>query len=184
MGLRSLVPIAALAALAGCSEPAAESCPGVLLATLALHGVRDDAATGCAVPPAGGWIVPATVPDRAPTEQDPVPTFNASFRWDAATGTLAYCTGQPHAAVLLGTRTGDHLRAEVTLGGAVLGACSVTCQPLTTVVVEGDLTDPGDGSPAAFAGAMTETFDGGAGPCAPCQLPCTSRYTLAGTEVQ
>jgi hypothetical protein len=132
--------------------------------------VRDDAGTGCVAPPGTGWAPPAALSP-----------FDASFRWDAGTGVLAYCAGGSRAAVLLGTRDGDHLRAEVTIPGAVLGECAVTCAPLTTVVVEGDLGG-GGGAPQTFAGTLTETFDGGAGPCGACQLPCTTRYTVTGIE--
>jgi hypothetical protein len=177
----ALLPLAAALALAGCAPQATEDCPGALLASLALHGTLDAGASGCVAPPGGGWVVPATLPDRAPTAADPVPTFHATFRQDAGTDAIAYCTGRQHAAVLQGARTGDHLRAEVTLSGAVLGACAATCRPLVTEVVEGDLTAGQGGAPATFAGTLTETFDGGDGPCGGCQLPCTSRYVLEGT---
>lgn len=177
----ALLPLAATLALAGCASQAAEDCPGAPLVSLALHGTLDAGATGCATPPGGGWVVPATLPDRAPTAADPVPSFHGSFRQDAGTDAIAYCTGRQHAAVLHGVRTGDHLRAEVTLSGAVLGACAATCRPLVTEVIEGDLTAGQGGAPATFAGTMTETFDGGDGLCGDCQLPCTSRYVLSGT---
>lgn len=168
-----LLPAASLA-LAACEQTTGEGCPGRTLAMLALHGDLDLAATGCAVPPAAGWTVPATLPAAGGT-------FEAQFAWDESTQQLAYCTGATHAAVLLGTRSGDHLRAQVTLPGAVLGACAATCTPLMTVVVEGDLSQAS--TPVTFTGTLTETFDdGGTGSCAPCQLPCTSAYTLTGTE--
>jgi hypothetical protein len=164
------IGLGGLAALAACSAPASEVCPGEPLASLTLEGVRDDASTGCVAPPAGGWAAPATLP-----------AFPASFRWDTAANALAYCAGGPHGAVLLGTRSGDHLRAEVTVPGAVLGACAATCRPLTTVVIEGDLAG-GGADPVTFAGALTETYDGGDGPCGDCVLPCTSRYVVTGVE--
>lgn len=169
LGLALAVALA-LAGLAGCASSPGEPCPGELLAALRVEGVRDDAGTGCVSPPDGGWSAPAAL---AP--------FDATFRWDAETGTLAYCAGGPHAAVLRGTRDGDHLRAAVTVPGAVLGRCAATCLPLMTVEIEGDLSG-GGGAPLAFAGTLTETFDGGAGPCGACQLPCASRYAVTGTE--
>jgi hypothetical protein len=178
--LRSLAPVALLA-LAACSQPVDVSCPGNVIASLALHGVRDDAATGCVVPPAAGWNVPATLPDvPAPPPGDPLPTFDAVFAWDAPSSQLAYCTRRPHAAVLLGTMNGGHVHAEVTLPGAVLSACASTCTPLMTMVVEGDLAG-GGGVPQTFTGTLTESYDGGTGPCDVCQLPCTSTYALTGT---
>jgi hypothetical protein len=168
--------LAALAALLpGCVRNETEQCPGLVIAALALHGTL--ASTGCVVPPPG-WSVPAALPDAAPTAADPVPTFAADFAFDEGAGRLAYCTRDPHSAVLLGTRSGDHLRAEVTLPGAVLSSCAASCAPLTTLVVEGDLSGAG-GSPS-FTGTLTETLDDSAGACGGCVLPCTSVYDLAG----
>lgn len=171
--LLALVPAASLA-LAACDKTRDEGCPGRVIAALALHGDLDAAATGCAVPPGAGWAVPATLPDGQPHG-----TFDAIFAWDDAGQRLAYCTDGPHAAVLFGTRSGDHLHAQVTLPGAVLGSCASTCTPLMTVVVDGELSSAT--SPLTFSGTLTETFDDGADSCAPCQLPCTSTYALTGT---
>lgn len=171
--------LAAALASTGCAQDAEEDCAGETLAVLELHGERDDAATGCVVPPEGGWVVPATLPDVAPTDEVPVPTFTATIK--EAGGALSYCTRGAHAAVLRGARTGDHLRVEVVIPGAVFGACAATCRPRMTEVVEGDLVPGAGDAPATFTGALTETFDGGAGPCGACALPCTSRYVLTGT---
>jgi hypothetical protein len=173
---RTLVTLlhAATLALAACAQTHDESCPGRVIAALALHGQLDPATSGCAVPPADGWTPPDTLPVGLPDG-----TFDAVFAWDDGAQQLAYCTGGSHAAVLRGTQTGDHLRAEVTLPGAVLAACAATCTPLMTVVVEGDLA--ATGSPVAFSGTLTETFDGSTGDCGPCQLPCRSTYVLTGT---
>ncbi len=167
--------VAASLALAACDAARSEGCPGHVIAALALHGDLDAAATGCVAPPAGGWTVPATLPEAPPDG-----TFDAEFTYDDATQQLAYCTGAPHAAALLGTRSGDHLHAEITLPGAVLGGCGATCTPLMTVVVDGDLSSTT--SPATFSGTLTETFHDSTDSCAPCQLPCTSTYVLTGTE--
>lgn len=175
--LGALLPLWALAA---CAAPATEDCPGATLVQLALHGVRDDGATGCDVAPPGGWLVPATLPDAAPTAATPVPTFLASFR-QLGGDELAYCTGEGRAAVLHGTRSGDHLRVEVTLPGAVLGACAATCRPLMREVIEGDLVAGQGGAAATFTGTLTETFEDGQGPCGECRLPCRSTYALTGT---
>ena len=155
-------------ALAACARPAGERGPGEVLAELRIEGVRDDAGTGCVAPPEGGWDVP-----------DPLPAFDAEFRWDEDAATLAFCPAGPHAAVLRGTRVGNHVHAEASLPGAVVGSCAASCLPMTTVVIEGDLAG-GDGAPLTFAGTLTETFDGGTGPCGACQLPCTSRYLVTG----
>lgn len=169
-------PLALAAALlaASCAQSPAQDCPGEPLAFLSLRGIRDDAATGCATPPAGGWVVPATLPTTAPTADNPEPTFSATLETTGDDG-VAYCTSATRAAVLHGTYAGTHLRVEVTVPGAVLGACAATCRPLMTEVIEGEL-DAG-----TFTGTLTETFDGGVGPCGDCQLPCTSRYVLTGT---
>ncbi len=170
-------PALALArALAACGQAASEDCGGELVAALALHGVRDDAGTGCAVPPPGGWNVPATLPAGA---SDATAAIHVQFRADAGSDAIASCTGQAHEAVLRGTRTGDHVKVQVTIPGAVLGACAATCAPLVTEVIEGDLV-AGAGEIASFSGTLTESFDGGAGPCGACVLPCTSRYVLTG----
>lgn len=174
-----LLPAISLA-LAACERPRDEGCPGQVIASLALHGELDQA--GCAVPPAGGWEVPDRLPDGPPLAPgDPTPTFAALFAWDEAAQRLSYCPGVSHAAVLHGTRSGDHLRVETTLPGAVLDGCRATCTPLMTVLVEGDLSG-GNGTPLTFSGALTETFDRSPGSCEPCQLPCASRYLLTGTE--
>ena len=174
LSLLALLPAASLA-LPACDRTRDEGCPGQVIAALALHGDLDAAATGCTVPPSGGWSVPATIP-----EGQPQGTFDAVFAWDDAGQRLAYCAGGPHAAVLHGTRSGDHLHAQVTLQGAVLGSCASTCTPLVTTVVDGDLST--GSSPVTFSGRLTETFEQGADSCAPCQLPCTSTYLLTGTE--
>jgi hypothetical protein len=173
-------PVAALLSLlvAGCAHPEADPCPGEVFAALALHGTLSS--SGCVAPPSSGWSVPATLPDVAPTSSDPVPTFAADFSWDAAKGQLAYCTDVSHAAVLLGTRTGDHLQAGVSLEGAVLSSCAATCAPLFTLVVEGDLTHGSNGGTLMFKGTLTETLDDSPGPCGECVLPCTSVYDLTG----
>jgi hypothetical protein len=171
--LLALVPAASLA-LAACERNRDRGCPGQVFAVLALHGALDAAATGCAVPPQAGWNVPATLPDGT---QDG--TFDAVLAWDQGAQQLAYCSGGSHAAPLLGTRSGDHLRAQVTIPGAVLGQCAVTCTPFMTVTVEGDLS--ASTSPMTFTGTLTETFEDGAGDCGVCQLPCTSTYALTGT---
>ncbi len=167
--------LAASLALAACEKSRDQGCPGRVIAALALHGDLDTAATGCVVPPGGGWTVPATLPDAPPDG-----TFDAEFTYDDAGQRLAYCSGGPHAAALYGTRSGDHLHAEVTLPGAVLGSCAATCTPLMTVVVDGDLSS--GSSPVTFSGTLTETFHDSTDSCAPCQLPCTSVYVLSGTE--
>ncbi len=170
-----LVALTALAALlCGCIRNETEQCPGGVIAQLALHGTL--ASSACVVPPASGWTVPVALPDVTPTAANPVPTFTADLSWDEDAGQLAYCTGDSHSAVLLGTRSGDHLRAEVTLEGAVLSSCAVTCAPRTTLVVEGDLA----GEPPSFTGTLTETLDDSAGSCGSCVLPCTSVYDLTG----
>jgi len=168
-----LAALPAVLALAACqSQPA--GCPGRVIASLALHGTLDVTATGCATPPAAGWTAPATLPDGSPDA-----TFRAVFTWDDAGQQLAYCSGGPHAAVLYGTRDGDHVHAEITLPGAALGACAATCAPLMTVVIDGDLSPAG--SPPAFSGTLTETYDQSQLPCEPCVLPCTSTYAVTGT---
>ncbi len=166
--------LAAPLALAACGRNADEGCPGRVIAALALHGELDAASTGCAVPPVAGWIVPATLPPGPPFG-----TFAAVFTYDDAQQRLAYCTGNRHAAVLYGTRSGDHLHAEVTLPGAVLGGCAATCAPLSTVVVDGDLSPAS--TPVTYSGTLAESFHDGIGSCAPCVLPCTSTYALTGT---
>jgi hypothetical protein len=172
--------LAALAlAAAACGQPTTgEDCGGDAIAVLGLRGVRDDAGTGCAVPPPEGWTVPQTLP--VSSADDPAAAFHAEFRADSGSGAVVYCTRQAHAALLRGTRTGGHLRVTATLSGAVLGACAATCAPLVTEVIEGDLVPGAGGAEPAFTGVLTETFDGGAGPCGACQLPCTSRYVLTG----
>lgn len=169
----------ALVALA-CAQSSTEDCPGEPLAFLALRGVRDDGASGCVTPPAGGWVVPATLPTTAPTPDDPAPTFGATLETTGGAG-VAYCTGAARAAVLRGTREGTHVRVEAAVTGAVLGACAPTCRPLMTEVIEGDLLAGEGGAPGTFTGTLTETFDGGVGDCGGCVLPCTSRYVLTGT---
>lgn len=176
-GVAALLP---LCLLVGCADPATEDCPGDTLVDLALRGVRDDAATGCEVAPAGGWIVPATLPDGAPDGTIPTPTFLATFR-QLGGDQIAYCLEEGRAAVLQGARTGDHLRVEITLPGAVLGACAATCRPLMREVIEGDLAPSQGGAPATFTGTLTETFEDGVGPCGDCRLPCRSTYALTGT---
>ncbi len=162
--------LAIAGALAACARPAGESCPGELFAELRIEGVLDRAGTGCVAPPEGGWEVP-----------DPLPAFDAELRWDEDAETFAFCPAGPHAAVLRGTREGNHVRAEASLpGGAVLGPCAASCLPTTTVAIEGDLAG-GDGAPLTFAGPLTATFDGGTGPCGVCQLPCTSQYLVTGS---
>lgn len=176
--LGGAMALAGLALSAACARQAGEDCPGQTLVALSLRGVRDDAHTGCVVPPSGGWLVPATLPDRAPTDDDPTPSFHASFRQlDGAE--IAYCSDRPRAAVLRGTRTGDTLAVERTLSGAVLGSCAATCQPRVTERIEGVLVEPA-GAPATFTGTLTETFEESDG-CGACQLPCTSTYSLTGT---
>jgi hypothetical protein len=170
--LLALLPAASLAL--GCGKAREDRCPGRTIASLALHGVLDPAATGCVVAPEVGWIVPETLPPGTPDG-----TFDAELAWDDGAERLAYCTGGLHAATLYGTRAGDHIHAEVRLPAAVLASCAATCTPVMSVVVEGDLSA---GSPVTFSGTLTETFDGSSGDCAPCQLPCTSSYTLTGTE--
>ncbi|HVO20044.1 MAG TPA: hypothetical protein VMU15_12360 [Anaeromyxobacter sp.] len=163
--MRDLVALAAAVALAtGCTPQASASCPGQLVAALAMSGVLDAADTGCATPPAAGWSVPASL------------SFDADFSWDGVSGQLAYCAGGTHAAVLYGTRSGDHLHAEATVQGAVLSVCASTCTPLMTVAVDGDLSP---GAPA-FTGTLTESFHDSTGGCSPCALPCTSTYALTG----
>jgi len=165
---------AASLALPACEQETSGGCPGKALATLALHGVLDAAASGCAVPPTGGWNVPATLPDGTPDG-----TYQAVFSWDQGSQELAYCTGGPHSAVLRGTRDGDLVHASVTIPGAVLGQCSTACTPLMTVTVDGVL-DTG-AVPVTFTGTLTEAFDDSPGSCGTCQLPCTSVYDLTGT---
>ena len=166
-GVRDLAALAAAVALAaGCTPQASASCPGQLVAALAMSGILDAGDTGCATPPAAGWSesVPLTL------------SFDADFSWDGVSGQLAYCAGGTHAAVLYGTRSGDHLHAEATVPGAVLSVCSSTCTPLMTVVVDGDLSP---GTPA-FTGTLVESFHDSTGDCSPCALPCTSTYALTG----
>jgi hypothetical protein len=172
--LLALLPAASLA-LTACEQNASEGCPGKTFAALALHGTLEVAATGCAVNPPAGWDVPLALPAGEPDG-----TFAAELSWDETAQRLAYCAGGPHAAVLYGTRSGDHVHAQVATSGSVLGQCAVTCMPVMTVTVDGDLSSAG--SPATFTGTLTETFDGGTGDCGTCQLPCTSTYALAGTE--
>ncbi len=170
--LVALVPALA-AVLAGCDQTSGGSCPGAVFATLALHGTLDPAATGCAVNPPAGWNPPATLPAGKADG-----TFEAELSWDEGQQRLMYCAGGSHAAVLYGTRSGDHLHAQISVSGSVLGQCAATCEPVMTVVFDGDLSSAS--SPATFTGTLTETFDAGAG-CEPCQLPCTSTYALTGT---
>jgi hypothetical protein len=160
--------------LPACEQTPGGLCPGTSIATLGLHGTLDEAATGCAVPPPAGWNVPATLPAGKPDG-----TFVAELAWEESTQRLAYCPGGLHAEVLVGTRSGDHLHAQASLAGAVLGQCSSTCAPVMTIVFDGDLSSAG--TPATFTGTLTETFDGSAGDCGTCRLPCTSAYTLTGT---
>jgi hypothetical protein len=166
----------ALAALvaASCAQSPAQDCPGEPLAFLSLRGVRDDAATGCVAPPVDGWVVPAVLPTTAPTAERPEPTFSATLETTGGDG-VAYCTAAPRAAVLYGVQSGTHVRVEVTMPGAVLGACAPTCRPIMTEVIEGELEG------GAFTGTLTERFDGGVGDCGVCVLPCASRYVLTGT---
>jgi len=178
----ALLPLAALSWLAlvpACSTPAGEDCPGRTLVALSLRGTRDDAGTGCVAPPSGGWVVPATLPDRAPTADDPTPSFRASFR-ELDEGGIAYCSASERAAVLHGRRTGDALEVQRTLSGAVLGACAATCLPRVTERIEGVLVPAQGSEPATFTGTLTETFDGSGGDCGACQLPCTTVYVLTG----
>ncbi len=176
--MRSLVLVlvpAMVALLAACDPSSDDGCPGETIARMAMHGTLDAAATGCVVPPQGGWVVPATLPDGSPDA-----TTSALFSWDGAAQRLAYCTGGSKSAVLYGTREGDHLHAQVTVDGAILGLCAPTCTPLMTVVVDGELAS--GASPRTFTGTLTETFDGSTGDCGTCRLPCTSTYALTGTE--
>jgi hypothetical protein len=160
--------------LPACEQNTSAGCPGAVFATLGLHGTLDAAATGCAVAPQAGWNVPAMLPDGKPDG-----TFVAELSWEESTQQLAYCSGGAHAAVLYGTRSGDHLHAQASVSGAVLGQCSSTCTPVMTVTVDGDLSSAS--SPATFTGTLTETFDDSAGDCGTCRLPCTSAYALTGT---
>jgi len=184
-----LAPLAILAlglglGLAGCSQRKEEACPGDLVARLELRGTLAEA--GCVVDPPGGWVVP----DAAPPDPDPDdavrPALETTFSYDPGSGQAAFCNGNRLAAVLLGTRTGDHLRLEATVSGAALSACAPGCLPRTTVVVEGDLAGPPGETPTSFSGTLTETLHDpepshdGSDPCAPCVLPCTSSYTFTG----
>lgn len=161
----------------GCARTETTPCPGTAIGALALHG--ELASTGCVVSPSG-WSVPATLPDVTPTPADPVHTFDATFSWDPQTSELAYCTDTSYAAVLLGTRDGNHLQASVSLGGAVLASCTSTCTPVTTIAVEGDLAGGSDGTALSFTGTLTETQDDSQGSCGQCVLPCTTVYDLTG----
>jgi hypothetical protein len=166
--LRTAVAAAGLLGLApACTTQTGLTCPGQRVASLAMQGTLDDGATGCVTPPPGGWSV------------KPAISFDADFTFEDALGRLDYCSGGPHAAPLYGTRSGDHLRAEATVPGAVLAACGATCTPRMTLVVEGDLSPAAPGA-ATFAGTLTETFDDSTGGCGACVLPCTSTYDLAG----
>ncbi len=169
-----LVALSTATALAGCERTRNEGCPGETIASLELHGELAEAS--CVVPPEDGWSPPTTLP-----ADDPAGTFQARFNWDESSGELVYCTEQTSSANLHGTRSGGHLHVEATLPGAVLGACASTCAPLMTVTIDGELTDVA-GTRATFSGTLVEEFHDSADSCGACQLPCTSRYTLTGTE--
>ena len=168
--LLTAVAAAALLGLApGCTTQPGLTCPGQRVASLAMQGALDAGATGCATPPPGGWSV------------KPAISFDADFTWEEALGRLDYCSGGFHAAPLYGTRSGDHLRVEGAVPGAVLAACGATCTPRMALVIEGDLSPAAQGA-VTFAGTLTETFDDSAGGCGACVLPCTSTYDLSGVS--
>lgn len=172
--------LAAVLALA-CGTTAEEECPGVPLATYAFQAQRLDAATACAAGPDGGWAsaVPATIP--ATLAEDPAATFPAALSFDETQGLAALCTGKSLGAVLVGARTGDHLRVEASAGSAVLAACASTCSATLTVIVEGDLVAATDTAPAGFTGTLVERMDAAGGDCGGCTLPCTATYALEGS---
>jgi hypothetical protein len=180
---RALVALA-LAAAACSEEPSGQDCPGAVLARLQLHGTLVEAA--CAADPDGAYAVPLAYPADPDPDDGVVPTAGAVLAFDAASGEAALCNGNRYAAPPRGPRTGDHLRLEASVAGAVLAGCG-GCRPRTTVVIEGDLSGPAGGAPTAFAGTLTETLHdpepvpGGANPCSPCVLPCAATYTLHGT---
>jgi hypothetical protein len=177
---RALAAIALLLfAAAGCRRSEVD-CPGDVLATLELRGELVQEASDC------GWVVPATIPADPDSNDEVFPTFQGTFSYDPGTGRAAFCRENRLAAVLYGTRDGNHLSLEATIEGAALTACGATCLPSTTLAIEGDLAGPADGPPTSFSGTLTETFhdpkpsEDGSPPCAPCVLPCTSSYTLVG----
>lgn len=179
---RALAAALALALAAGCAKSDEASCPGgATIGVFALQGRRVDAATACAAGPDGGWAaaVPATLP--LALETDPTATFTVTLSGDAVTGTVALCRGGSHAAVLEGTRTGDHLRLEAAGGTGVLAPCAATCTAGLTTVVEGDLVPDASGGPLRFTGTWVERMEAVAGSaCGPCTLPCTATYTIEG----
>lgn len=178
----TIAPCALAAVLAlACGSTAEEECPGQPLGAYALQARRVDAATACVAGPDGGWAsaVPATIP--ATLAQDPTATFSATLSFDEAQGLAALCTGRSLGAVLVGARTGDHLRVEASAGSAVLAACASTCSATLTVIVEGDLAAATDTAPAAFAGTLVERMDAAGGGCGACTLPCTATYALEGS---
>lgn len=183
MLLRPTIALGALAAVLalGCGSTAEEKCPGEPLGGYALQARRVDDATACAAGPEGGWAsaVPATIP--ATLAEDPTATFSATLSYDAGQGLAALCTGRSLGAVLVGARTGDHLRVQASAGSAVLAACASTCSATLTVIVEGDLVAATATSPATFAGTLVERMDAAGGACGACTLPCIATYALEGS---
>ncbi|MGC4000574.1 MAG: hypothetical protein QM767_25265 [Anaeromyxobacter sp.] len=184
----ALAAVAALALAAGCAPREPEGCPGRTFARLRLAGPLVSGA--CLADPGGGWEVPASYPEDPNPDDAVVPTILGTFALDEGSGETLFCSGHRLAAPLRGPRDGDHVRLEVTLQGAVLAACASTCEPLTTVVLDGTLTGTAGGGATGFEGTLTETqhdappASDGSDACAPCQLPCTTIYSLgvAGQE--
>lgn len=181
----SPAPRALLAALslvaAGCATSEAESCPGQTIGVFALQGRRVDPATACAAGTPDGWAssLPATVP--AALEADPTASFTVTLSGDPSQGTAALCRGGQLAAVLIGTRTGDHVHVEAAAGTGVLAACG-GCTAALTTVVDGDLLPGVDGGPPRFSGTWVERMDAAGGACGPCTLPCTATYAIDGVQ--
>lgn len=171
-----------LCALAGCSDPPAQDCPGAPVAQLHFQGLRlfqGDAALDGLDP------VPAT-PDCTTSDSDPLPfpstlpPFDGLLAADPSTQIAALC--RQRGFVLFGQRSGTRYTVENTTDGAVLGSCSETCTAALRLVVIGDVIAEG-AAPPTFSGVLIEVMTKvGAGDCGACPLAdgCAARYGLTG----
>jgi hypothetical protein len=177
-----------LAAIAGCSDPPAQECPGAPIAQFHFGGTlifRDD-------PELAGLDPVPAIPDCSTAESDPLafppvlPEFDGLLAADPATQVAALC--RQRGFVLFGQRSGAHYAVENTTDGAVLSSCSQTCTAALRLVVVGDVTGGAD-APLSFAGWLVELMTKvGAGDCGTCPLgplapSCAARYKLTGAAL-
>jgi hypothetical protein len=171
-----LAAVAAIAALAACSDADTHACPGEDVATFTFSGPR---VTREALDPALD-PVPAA-PDCATdiAYPDALVAFTATISTDPTSGTAALCRSG-RAQQLYGTLSAGRLDVSTATDGAVLGdPCPAGCVAVMTLTIRGTVS--GAGAAARFDGAVVEQLAVREGAdCGACALPCAARYDADG----